>query len=100
HGISGRSTNRGGLIIDVSGMNDVEILDHRSRLVRVGPGATWKKVAQALAPHGWAIGSGDYGGVGVGGLATAGGIGLLSRKHGLTIDHATAIELVLADGTP
>src|SRR5690606_110379 len=47
---------------------------------------------------GWALGSGDYGGVGVGGLATAGGIGFLSRQYGLTIDHIRAVELVLADG--
>lgn len=39
-----------------------------------------------------------YGGVGVGGLATAGGIGWLSRQHGLTIDHVVAVDLVLADG--
>lgn len=100
HGISGRSTNRGGLVIDVGGMNTIEVLDHATRRVRIGPGATWKQVAKTLAPFGWALGSGDYGGVGVGGLATAGGIGLLSRKHGLTIDHVKAVDLVLADGTP
>ena len=43
--------------------------------------------------------SGDYGDVGVGGLATAGGIGFLARKHGLTIDHVVGAELVLADGS-
>lgn len=100
HGISGRSTNDGGLVIDVGGMNRIEVLDHERRIVRVGPGATWKQVAAALDPYGWAIGSGDYGGVGVGGLATAAGIGYLSRNHGLTIDHLRAVELVLADGTP
>jgi hypothetical protein len=99
HGISGRSTNHGGLVIDVSGLNEIEVLDHERRLVRVGAGATWKQVAAALHPHGWVIGSGDYGGVGVGGLATAGGIGLLSREHGLTIDHVRSVDLVLADGT-
>lgn len=100
HGISGRSTNRGGLVIDVGAMDSFEVLDEARRRVRIGPGRTWKRVAQSLVSHGWALGSGDYGGVGVGGLATAGGIGLLSRKHGLTIDHLRAVELVLADGTP
>ena len=99
HGVSGRSTNRGGLVIDLGTMNGVEVLDEATRLVRVGPGARWKDVARALDPYDWALGSGDYGGVGVGGLATAGGIGLLARKHGLTIDHLRAVELVLADGT-
>lgn len=99
HGISGRSTNHGGLVISVGAMNSIEVLDPGRRLVRIGPGATWKQVAAALTPYGWALGSGDYGGVGVGGLATAGGIGLLSRKHGLTIDHLRAVELVLADGS-
>jgi hypothetical protein len=100
HGISGRSTNRDGLVINVGSMDSLTVLDASRRLVRIGPGRTWKRVAHALVPHGWALGSGDYGGVGVGGLATAGGIGFLSRKHGLTIDHLRAVELVLADGTP
>lgn len=99
HGISGRSTNDGGLVIDLRRLGEIEILDERRHLVRIGPGATWKKVAYALDPYGWALGSGDYGGVGVGGLATAGGIGFLSREHGLTIDRLRAVEMVLADGS-
>ncbi|MFY1671616.1 LLM class flavin-dependent oxidoreductase [Plantactinospora sp. WMMB334] len=100
HGISGRSTNRDGLVISVGAMNSLEVLDASRRLVRIEPGRTWKQVAHSLVSHGWALGSGDYGGVGVGGLATAGGIGLISRRHGLTVDHVKAVELVLADGTP
>ncbi|BCJ43388.1 hypothetical protein GCM10010168_43020 [Actinoplanes ianthinogenes] len=99
HGISGRSTNDGGIVIDVGRLNAIEILSTADRLIRVGPGARWKEVAAALAPHGWALSSGDYGGVGVGGLATAGGIGWLAREHGLTIDRMRAAELLLADGT-
>ena len=68
------------------------------RRVRVGPGARWGEVAQTLSPFGLGMSSGDYGDVGVGGLATAGGIGFLGRKHGLTLDHVTAAEVVLADG--
>lgn len=98
HGISGRSTNRGGLVIDVGALDGIEVLDHDERLVRVGPGASWKRVAAALDPLGWAISSGDYGGVGVGGLATIGGVGLLGREQGLTIDRVRAMDVVLADG--
>ena len=99
HGISGRSTNRGGIIIDLSRLNRIEVLDKASRRVRIEPGARWMDVAAALAPYGWALSSGDYGGVGVGGLATAGGVGWLVRNHGLTIDHLRAVEMILADGT-
>ncbi|AGL14255.1 LLM class flavin-dependent oxidoreductase [Actinoplanes sp. N902-109] len=96
HGISGRSTNDGGVVVSLAALDTVEVIG--DRIVRVGPGARWTDVATALAPHGWALSSGDYGGVGVGGLATAGGIGWLARKHGLTIDHLRAVEMVLADG--
>jgi alkanesulfonate monooxygenase SsuD/methylene tetrahydromethanopterin reductase-like flavin-dependent oxidoreductase (luciferase family)/FAD/FMN-containing dehydrogenase len=99
HGVSGRSTNDGGIVIDLSAMNTIEIVDEATRRVRLGPGARWMDVAAALAPNGWALSSGDYGGVGVGGLATAGGIGWLVREHGLTIDHLRSAQIVLADGT-
>jgi FAD/FMN-containing dehydrogenase len=56
-------------------------------------------VAAVLGERGWALSSGDYGGVGVGGLATAGGIGWLVREHGLTIDHLRSARVVLADGS-
>lgn len=99
HGMSGRSTNDGGIVIDLSRLNWIEVLDPVNRLVRIEPGARWSEVAAALAPYGWALSSGDAGSVGVGGLATAGGIGFLAREHGLTIDHMTAAEVVLADGS-
>ena len=98
HGISGRSTNDGGIVIDVGALDTVEVLDRQRRLVRLGAGARWGDVAAALAPHGLAISSGDYGDVGVGGLVTAGGQGFLGRSYGLTLDHVVAAELVLADG--
>ena len=96
HGISGRSLNHGGIVIDVSAINQVEQLE--GRRVRLGPGARWLDVARTLTPRGLAITSGDHGGVGVGGLATAGGIGWLAREHGLTIDHLRSVDVVTADG--
>ena len=98
HGISGRSTNDGGVVLSMRGLRSVEVVDEATRRVRIGAGATWGEVAAALAPRGWAITSGDYGGVGVGGLGTTGGIGFLGRLQGLTIDHVVAAEVVTADG--
>src|ERR1700742_1672474 len=99
HGLSGRSLNHGGLVIDGGALTTVEVLAAAAGTVRIGPGARWADVAGVLAPHQLAISSGDYGGVGVGGLATAGGIGWRGREHGLTIDHLLGVDVVVADGS-
>jgi alkanesulfonate monooxygenase SsuD/methylene tetrahydromethanopterin reductase-like flavin-dependent oxidoreductase (luciferase family)/FAD/FMN-containing dehydrogenase len=98
HGISGRSTNDGGVVLDLGRMNGVEVLDAATGRVRLGAGARWGEVGAVLHQHGLAISSGDHGGVGVGGIATTGGLGYMSRAHGLTIDRLTAVELVTAAG--
>lgn len=98
HGISGRATNDRGVVIDLRKLNQITILDRARNLVRIGAGARWGQVAEDLAKYGLALSSGDYGDVGVGGLATSGGLGFLSRKFGLTIDHVVGAEVVLADG--
>ncbi|MBO0609385.1 LLM class flavin-dependent oxidoreductase [Myceligenerans salitolerans] len=98
HGISGRSTNDGGIVLDLGALRTVEVVDEATRRVRIGAGATWGEVAETLAPRRWAITSGDYGGVGVGGLGTTGGIGFLGRLQGLTIDRVVAAEVVTASG--
>ncbi|MEU5155393.1 FAD-binding oxidoreductase [Glycomyces sp. NPDC021274] len=98
HGISSRATNDGGTVIDLAEMRSVERIDPGDDLVRIGPGARWAEVARSLRPWGLAVSSGDSGGVGVGGLGTTAGIGLLGRAHGLTIDHMVAAEIVTADG--
>ena len=96
HGISSISTNVGGTVIDLGRLNGVERIDDAR--VRLGPGARWGHVAQRLYPWGLAISSGDSGDVGVGGLGTTGGVGLMGRAHGLTIDKLRSAELVTADG--
>jgi FAD/FMN-containing dehydrogenase len=98
HSPSGLSTNEGGLVIDLSHFNSVEVLDYQRHLVRIGAGAKWGDAAAALAEHGLAISSGDTKSVGVGGLTLGGGIGWLVRKVGLTIDSMVAAEIITADG--
>ncbi|WP_084960018.1 FAD-binding oxidoreductase [Thermoactinospora rubra] len=98
HAFAGFGTNDGGVVIDLRGLATVEVTDPDRRLVRIGGGATWGQVADALAPHGLAISSGDTRGVGVGGLTLTGGIGWKVRKYGLALDNLVAAELVTAGG--
>jgi FAD/FMN-containing dehydrogenase len=98
HGFPGFGTNDGGVVIDLGGLADVEVVDDQRHLVRIGGGATWGQVASALTPYGLAISSGDTRSVGVGGLTLSGGIGWKVRKYGLALDNLVAAEVVTADG--
>lgn len=98
HSNAGFSTNNGGLVIDLSLINGVELVDPDRNVFRIGSGATWGEVARMLAPYGLAISSGDTTTVGVGGLLLGGGIGWMVRKHGLALDALVAAEVVTADG--
>ncbi len=96
HSAAGLSTVDGGIVIDLRDLDTVSV--HPDRRVRVGGGALWRQVVEALSPHGLVISSGDTADVGVGGLTLSGGIGWLVRRHGLTLDHLRAVELVTASG--
>lgn len=95
HDSLGRSTNDDGIVIDLRSLADIEV---DGDLVTIGGGAVWGDVADALAPHGLAISSGDTKTVGVGGLTLGGGVGWFVRLLGLTIDSLIRAEIVLADG--
>ncbi|NBE49961.1 FAD-binding oxidoreductase [Streptomyces boluensis] len=98
HSNAGLSTNDGGIVIDLSPMNGIEVVDADDKLVRVGPGAQWSEVATVLDGHGLGFSSGDTTSVGVGGLLLGGGIGWMVRKGGLSLDNVRSVELVTADG--
>ena len=98
HSALGHGTNDDGLVVDLQHLDEVDVLDRAQRLVRVGGGATWGRVAAALDEHGWGISSGDTADVGVGGLTLGGGIGWLVRRSGLAVDSLVGARVVTADG--
>jgi FAD/FMN-containing dehydrogenase len=98
HSAVGHGTNDGGVVIDLGRLDQVDVLDRDRRLVRVGSGATWGRVAAELDPYGWALTAGDTTDVGVGGLTLGGGMGWLVRRYGLAIDNLVAARVVIADG--
>lgn len=97
HSLAGLSTAPDGLLLDLRAMDQV-VVDPITRLVRVGGGARWGQVADALRPHHLGITSGDTASVGVGGLTLGGGIGWMVRRHGLAIDQLVSAQIVTADG--
>lgn len=86
-----------GLLIDLSLMKGVHV-DPATRLVRVEPGCTQGDVDHATHAFGLAVPAGIVSTTGIAGLTLGGGMGYLSRKHGLTIDNLVAADVVLADG--
>ncbi|AFU00778.1 FAD-binding oxidoreductase [Nocardia brasiliensis] len=97
HSFSGLSMCEGGLVIDLGAMRAVEI-DPRARVARVGPGVRWQQLDAAAEAVGLAVPGGEVSHTGVAGLTLGGGIGWLSRRHGLSCDNLIAAQLVTADG--
>ena len=97
HSNAGHSTTEGGILLDLSPMKAIEI-DDTARTAWAQSGLTALELSQAADEHGLAIGFGDTGSVGIGGITTGGGVGYLVRRDGLTIDNLLAAEIVTAGG--
>jgi FAD/FMN-containing dehydrogenase len=97
HSAAGHSTVDDGIVLDLSGMKGVWV-DPRARVARVQAGALWRDVDRETQAYGLAVPGGQISHTGVAGLTLGGGIGWLSRCHGLTIDSLRSVDLVTADG--
>jgi FAD/FMN-containing dehydrogenase len=97
HNGAGLGSCDGGLVVDLSRMKGIRV-DPAARTARVEGGCTWGEVDHATHPFGLVTPSGFISTTGVGGLTLGGGIGYLSRTHGLTIDNLLGVDMVLADG--
>jgi len=97
HNVAGNGTVDGGLVLDLSMLRRVDV-DATRRLVRVGGGATLADLDRATMEHTLVVPSGVVSGTGVAGLTLGGGMGWLTRAHGLTLDSLLAVDLVTVDG--
>ena len=108
HSYAGWSTVADGLVIDVSAINTVSFGDGRMSndgygtgfdTVTVGAGLDLIHFYSELAARGLSVPGGSCPTVGIAGLTLGGGVGVLSRLHGLTSDNLLAMRLVTASGS-
>jgi FAD/FMN-containing dehydrogenase len=97
HSGNAHSSVDDGVVLDLADMKSLDI-DVAARTAWAGTGLTAGEVTAAVGQHGLAIGFGDTGSVGIGGISLGGGVGFLSRKYGLTVDNMLAAEIVTAAG--
>ncbi|HEY0444652.1 MAG TPA: FAD-binding oxidoreductase [Candidatus Limnocylindrales bacterium] len=97
HSVAGHSSVDGGIVLDLGNLRGLQI-DPKRRIAWAQAGLTAGEYTAAAYEHGLATSFGDAATVGLGGITLGGGIGWLVRKHGLTIDHLIAAEVVTADG--
>ncbi len=93
HGAEGWCSITGQVVIDLSGMQQVEV-DLDAEVVHVSGGARWGQVDLATYPWGYVAPGGACTDVGAAGLTMGGGIGPVTRTWGMTIDSLVEARVV------
>ncbi|PWK89611.1 FAD/FMN-containing dehydrogenase [Lentzea atacamensis] len=96
HSYPGYSTADGALVVDVRGLNRIEI--HPDGTADVDAGVLLIDLYQALASAGRMMPAGTCATVGISGLTLGGGIGMTGRQMGLTCDRLIRATIVTPDG--
>lgn len=97
HSWSCNHVRDGGLLLDVSQLNEVQV-DRRGMTATVGPGCRSHELDADLADHDLFFPVGHCEGVGLGGYLLQGGFGWNSRALGLACESVMALDYVDGDG--
>ncbi|KAJ7319269.1 hypothetical protein DFH08DRAFT_390041 [Mycena albidolilacea] len=96
YGIGGED---GAVVVDIVNFQQFS-MDNSTWQATIGSGTLLADVTSRLhAAGGRAIAHGTCPQVGIGGHATIGGLGPISRQWGTALDHVMGVEIVLANGT-
>jgi hypothetical protein len=97
HSVSGKSTNDGGLVIDLQQMQGVRV-DPEARRAYLESGSLLGQLDHESAAFGLATTAGTFSDTGAAGLTLSGGFGRLGRRFGLACDNVASFDVVTADG--
>jgi FAD/FMN-containing dehydrogenase len=97
HSLTGDSFCDGGMVIDVSGMKNIQV-NTETGTARADAGLTAGEFDRATQAFGLATVLGECSSVGIAGYTLGGGLGRLMGKHGAGCDNLLSAELISADG--
>lgn len=92
----------GGVIVDTGRLTGIGLIDAETRRVRVEPGVVLSELNRAVARHGLTFGADPSSAsrATLGGMIASNACGAHSVAWGTTADNVSALDIVLADGTP
>jgi FAD/FMN-containing dehydrogenase len=97
HSFPGYSVCDGGMVIDLSPMKGIRV-DPIARTACAQAGVLLGELDREAQEFGQAVPAGIVTHTGLSGLTLGGGIGMLMRKHGLTVDNLLSADIITADG--
>lgn len=97
HSWSANHVREGGLLLDMSRFNEMQI-DRDRAIAMAGPGCGGSDVVKAAVKEGLFFPAGHCMGVKIGGYLLQGGFGWHSRKLGMACESVIGLDIVTADG--
>ncbi len=97
HSVPGFGTNDDGVVLDLSTIRGIRV-DPGNKTARAQGGCRWGDLDHATHAFGLATVGGIVSTTGIAGLTLGGGVGYLTRGHGLSIDNLVSADVVTANG--
>ncbi|MFH1328863.1 MAG: FAD-binding oxidoreductase [Candidatus Bathyarchaeota archaeon] len=96
----GAVPGRGGLLLDLTGMNEILDFDKNEMVVKVQAGVRWKDLQDYLNTRGYMLGAypSSAPSATVGGWISTGGLGIGSLKYGSVGEQVTSLKVVTPTG--
>ncbi|ESO97045.1 hypothetical protein LOTGIDRAFT_174677, partial [Lottia gigantea] len=103
HSYVGRSTVEGGILLNLSELNRIDVKLNSVRSIHgevtVETGNMWARVYEEVDKHDRVVVGGADGSVGMGGYTQGGGHSPIGRSLGLAVDSLLEVKLITADGS-
>jgi FAD/FMN-containing dehydrogenase len=97
HAIDGHAMPHDAFVIDTSLMKQTQV-DPDTGVTTIQAGVLLGEMDAATQHHGYVVPAGTVSQTGAAGLTLGGGIGYLTRRFGLTVDHLLSCDVITMDG--